>query len=348
MLVARLNAHRARFPLLGSGVLTYGTPFDITNDSKANALPSACKLADGKWLLIYAKADDFESTKATIVGKLSSDEGATWGTEFAVVSHATLSTFNPGICTTGTGRVVLAYNLYDHSGPSTGTDAVRVIYSDDAASGGSATWSSPYTVDATFTSYCAYSASRPVVLPSATVLLPVYGSSGTESSALVFFSTDNGATFGSPVAMANGVADGRNYYEPSIAYLAGGTLLAQYRTSSGAGTMYQNSSTDSGATWSAPAASIGAFSPSNIIQRARRTIVAVVRNNADGDPHAFTSINAGSSWSDQGAIEAAFSMLYGFWMDRTNGTGLIIFSNQAGASETDADIRGVIVTEAAA
>lgn len=329
----------------GDGVLTYGTPFDITNDTKANALPSACVLSNGNWLLVYTKADTFEVTKAVIVGKLSSNQGASWGTEFSVVSHATLSTFNPGICTTQTGRVVLMYNLFNQAGPSTSADAVRIIYSDNATSGAGATWSSPYTVDATFTGYCASGTSRPVVLPDNTVIIPVYGDSGGNSSSQVFFSTDDGATFGGAVTIANGVADSRNYYEPSICRLTDGTLIGQYRTTGGAGNMYQNQSTDDGATWSATAVAFGGFSPSNVIQRVTGTLVPVVRGNADGDGHAFTSIDSGASWSDQGAIEADFEFLYSLWMDRTDNTGFIIYSVQPSASTSNADIRGVAVTE---
>jgi hypothetical protein len=336
-------------PPRGNGVLTYGTPFDITNDTKANALPSAGVLSNGDWLVIYTKSDDFETTKAVIVGKLSSDEGDTWGAEFSVVSHATLSTFNPGMCVLASGRVVIAYNLFNQAAGTTSADAVRVIYSDNPTAGASATWSSPYTVDASFTGYCANGTSRPAVLPNGTIVLPVYGDSGGNSSSQAFFSTDGGATFGGAVTMANGPADGRNYYEPSIAYLpATGVLLADYRTTGGAGDMYQNQSTDSGATWSATAVSHGGFSPSNIVQRELGTIVGVIRHNPDGDPHAFTSTDLGVTWNDQGQIQASFAMLYGLWLDRTDGTGLIIYSDQPGAAETNADIRGVVVTEGVA
>lgn len=333
---------------LPTGVLTYGTPFDIVNDAKANALPTACGLGGGTLLLVWAKSDDFETTKANIVGLLITEAGVPIGSEFTIASHATLSAFNPGVCTTNTGRVVVMYNLFNHSSASTAADSVRITYSDNAALGASATWSSPYTVDASFTGYCASGTSRPVVLPDNTIIIPVYGDSGGNSSSEVFFSTDDGATFGGAVTMANGPSDGRNYYEPSIARLVNGTLRAQYRTTSPAGDMYQNQSTDDGATWGATSVAFGAFSPSNIIQRPNQTIVAVVRWNPDGDPHAVTSIDSGASWSDQGAIEAAFAMLYGLWMERSDGSGLIIFANQPAASEANIDIRGVAVTEAAA
>jgi hypothetical protein len=331
----------------GSGSLTYGTPADITNDSTSNAAPSGCVLSNGDWLAIYIKSvGNFESSKASVVGKISSDEGATWGMEFAVVSHATLSTFNPGICCLASGRVVLMYNLYDHVGHTTATDAVRTIYSDDAHLGASATWSSPYTVNASFTGYCAAGNSRPLVLPDQTVIIPVYGDSGGNTSSQAFFSTDDGETFGGAVTMANGPADGRNYYEPSIARLTNGLLLAQYRTTGGTGNMYQNFSADNGATWGPTAIAFGGFSPSNVIQRANRTIVAVVRGHLDGDGHAFTSINLGASWVDQGALQASFDWIYGLWFDRSDGTGFIIYSDQPAASQANADIRGMAVTEA--
>jgi hypothetical protein len=39
-------------------------------------------------------------------------------------------------------------------------------------------------------------------------------------------------------------------------------------------------------------------------------------------------------------------MLYGLWLDRTDGSGFIIYANQPGASQSNVDIRGAAVTEA--
>lgn len=324
----------------GSGVLTAGTITTITNDTKYNAWPSICRVTGDTLLLAYVKADNHNlDTSGKIVGKLSTDDGSSWGSEFTIADVAN-GAINGSVMTSVSGRVICEYNEFN--GTIDPPDCVRVTYSDN----GGSTWSSPYTVDTSFTTQVAAPASRPFQLPDETILLPVYGYNGGNWSSAVLFSTDDGATFGGQVTMANGTADGRNYFEPSLCAVGDGTLIGQYRTVD-AGNMYQNTSTD-GTAWSATAVAYGGYSPSNVYRRATGTLVATVRGNAAAKLQAFTSIDDGASWDDQGILDSTSytELEYACAIDRLDGDILVVYSVQPSAALTNADIKTVIVAEA--
>lgn len=331
--------------LVGTGVLTAGTISTITDNAKYNAWPSICRVTGSTLLLAHVGADNHNlDTSGKIVGKLSTDDGDTFGSEF-VIADAANGCINGSVMTTSTGRVICEYNEFN--GTIDPPDCVRVIYSDDAHLGASATWSSPYTVDTSFSTQVAAPASRPFQLPDTTILLPVYGISSGESfwTSAVLFSTDDGETFGGQVTMASGPADSRNYFEPSL-WGNAGDLFAHFRTVD-AGSMYQGASADGGATWTATAAAFGGYSPSNIYRRSTGTWVATVRGNAAAKLQAFTSIDNCASWDDQGILDSSSytELEYACAIDRLDGDMLVAYSVQPSAALTNADIKTVIVSE---
>lgn len=292
--------------------------------------------------MAYVGADNHNlDTSGKIVGKLSTDDGDTWGSEFTIADQAN-GCINVGLLTSTSGRIICEYNEFN--GTIDPPDCVRVTYSDDGAS----TWSSPYTVDTSFTTQVAAPSSRPFQRSDGTILLPVYGISSGESfwTAAVLFSTDDGETFGGQVTMASGPADSRNYFEPSLVGLPDGTLIGQYRTVD-AGNMYQNSSIDDGATWGATAVAFGGYSPSNIYRRSTGTLVATVRGNAAAKLQAFTSIDDGATWDDQGILDSTSytELEYACAIDRLDGDILVVYSVQPSAALTNADIKTVVVSE---
>lgn len=341
LLVASGSGGAFPAPPIGTGVLTAGTIATITDDTKYNAWPSVCRVTGSTLLMAYAKADNHNlDTSGKIVGKLSTDDGDTWGSEFTIADVAN-GAINAGLLTSTSGRVICEYNEFN--GTIDPPDCVRITYSDN----GGSTWSSPYTVNSSFTTQVGAPASRPFQLPDDTILLPVYGISSGETfwSSAVLFSTDDGATFGGEVMMADGEADGRNYFEPSIAAVEDGTLIGHYRTAD-AGNMYQNESAD-GSSWNATAVAFGGYSPSNVYRRTTGTLVATVRGNAAAKLQAFTSIDEGATWDDQGILDSTSytELEYACAIDRLDGDILVVYSVQPSAALTNADIKTVIVSE---
>lgn len=332
-----------------TGGLTVGTITTITNDSSYNAWPVVVKLATGELFLAYVKASTHnEDNTGNVVAKISTDDGATWGSEFTIADDATNGAINPVLLVTSTGRLILSYNLFSY--PTTPTDAVRVRYSDDPEAGSGATWSSPYTVNSAFTGECSNGTGNMVQLADDTILLPIYGlqSGGTYASSRVFFSTDDGATFGSETVMADGPGDSRQYYEPTIVLLEDGTLLGIYRTSAGTGTHYQNTSTDDGATWSATSAEFAGFGAPRGIQGTSGTIIVATRSNSSATS-AYTSIDDAANWSSEVVLDSSmFENEYAAPVELAEGSYLVVYGYQPTSSTSNSDIKQVLVTEVTA
>jgi Neuraminidase (sialidase) len=325
---------------LPTGAVAVGAISTITDNAKYNAWPAVARMANGSLLVVYASGNSHNADNTSnVAGKISSDEGATWGTEFTVADE-TLGAINPGICTLASGRVLVTYNLFNF--PNSIPDAIRVRYSDDNGS----TWSSAYTVNSTFTDWTA-NGGRPAQLGGGTVLLTLYGMDTTDTfaSTHLFTSSDDGATFGSESTLADGDTDSRHYYEPALLLLNTGDVLCLMRTTGGTGNTYQKRSTDSGATWSAAAIAFAGYSTPHAIQTTVGTLIAGVRGNAAAQVEAFTSINSGTTWTSQGDIDATmFEMEYACPVELLDGRVLMVYGSQPTSSTTNSDIKQAYLT----
>jgi hypothetical protein len=347
-MLARPILRTKGFPFrAGSGDLTVGTIATITDDTKYNAWPNVVLMGNGSLLMAYTKADNHNADNSgKVVGRIATEVNAlagTWGAEFDIADE-TLGAINVSLVALASGRVVVAYNLFN--APNTPTDSVRVRYSDNNGS----TWSAAYTPDIAYTLTVTNGSAHMIQLRDGTVMMAVYGlnTSQTFYSASVLFSSDDGATWGGEVQVANGTADSRQYYEPSLTLVDNNDILCLMRTSNLAGDMRQSRSVDGGATWSAPAVVFGGYSPANAIQLTSRTLLATVRGNAAGKLEAFTSINRGASWTSQGILDAtAYTEIeYGCPVQLSTGEIIDVYSVEIGS--TNADVKTVIVTEDAA
>lgn len=96
----------------------------------------------------------------------------------------------------------------------------------------------------------------PVQLSDGTLLIPVYGNfSGDDSSAILYRSTDGGASWSMLAVMGKFTPKTRGYAEPAVLELSPGHLLGLHRVGEPKfppGTFWRNESFDSGKTWSAP------------------------------------------------------------------------------------------------
>ena len=202
--------------------------------------PGVCHLGGGELLAFARDGSGHGGTTHALRSWRSTDYGATWAQDTDV------RTGDPGrdptamVTSVGT-VVVLAFPNVSNG------NAVSCFRSTDNG----ATWSAPITVyqDAGNRAACS---GPPVQLADGTLVAPVYvrENAGTYWSSVVAFSNDDGATWGSPVTVADGPADSSNFQEPNLLLLASGTLACFHRTTDGA--MKRNVSTDNGATWSTP------------------------------------------------------------------------------------------------
>ncbi len=330
---------------LPNGILTPGAITTITNDSYYNAWPVICRNQPGDLLCAYTKAFSHHNDNVgNAVLKVSSDEGVTWGSEVEIYFDSTpLWSSIIGIATISTGRVLAT--LWRDNYAVSGTGEAGLVYSDDDG----ATWTSWIALTNGFTQE-AFGAGPVVELPGGNLLVTIEGSNSGDPianrSSHTLLSTDQGATWGSEVTVADYATYTRPFYESHLLILDTGDILCIHRTSGGPGTHYVSTSTDNGATWGAPVAIVSGYGAPSTIQRTTGTLVLVTRDNANAAIEAFTSLNRGITWLSGVDLDATmFESEYGCPIDLLDGTILVVYGYQPSSSITNSDIKQIIVTE---
>lgn len=336
-------------PTAPNGVLTPGAISTITNDTYYNAWPVICRNDPGDLLCAYTKAvSHHNDNTGNAVLKVSSDEGATWGSEVPIYSDVVTPRWSAimGIATISTGRVLAT--LWRDTYNISATGEAGLVYSDDDG----ATWSSWIDLTNGFTQE-AYGAGPVVELPGGDLLVTIEGSNGGQSilnrSCHTLRSTDQGATWGSEVTVANYTTYSRPFYESKLLLLDTGELICIHRCSAGVGTHYISRSSDQGATaggWGTPYAVFTGCGAPSTIQRTTDTLVTVTRNNADSAVVAYASIDRGTTWLSGVTLDdTMLEMEYGCPVDLLDGTMLVVYGYQPSAAITNSDIKQIIVTE---
>lgn len=342
---AALQELGARPTLLGRGDITVGDISTVTDDTKYNAWPSIARMQDGRLILVYTKGDTHhldETGKA--VAKIGTEilgGDVSWGTEADVYDDPSVWVSATGVAVLSTGRVIVSgfYGAY----ASNPLDGAFITYSDDDG----ATWSSIVVVNSTLSSY-SYGSGGVVELANGDLLQCVEGKNtgDTYSRMVVLKSTDQGATWGSQVTIATGT---RNYYEACPILLDDGSLLVMLRTSDAAGDIYQSTSTDDGATWSAPTLAFAGHGQPNIIQLPSGTLLSLTRENkttGTGGTWAYTSVDRGVTWSAAIDVDLTpYEMEYADAVQLLDGRILGVEGYQPTSSTSNSDIKQVYMLE---
>lgn len=345
VLLYRINHARALgyAPLL-TGALAVGAISTITDDTKYNAWPNVLRMGNGNLICVYTKGDSHHNDNTgNAVCKISSDEGATWGSETTVYDHATLWTTAMGIGLSSSGRLFVT--LFRDNYSVDGTGEAGIVYSDDNG----ATWSSWVALTSSFTQE-AYGAGPVTEVPGGDLLVTIEGSNtGTaiaNRSSHTLRSSDDGATWGSEVTVRNYATDSRPYYESKLVVLDNGKLLCVHRTSSLSGTHYMSTSTDNGLTWGAPTSAFtGCGAPATIQVSGGGVLICVTRRNTDFKCAAYTSIDKGTTWSASIELDATMNeMEYGCPVRLNDGRILVVYGYQPTSAITNADIKQVYLT----
>lgn len=327
-----------------SGVLTAGSISTITDDTKYNAWPSVIRLANNDLLVSYTKGDSHhaDNTGKAVVKK-STDSGATWGSEVTIYDDPSLWTSVLSVAQISTGRVFAT--LFRDNQAVSGTGQSGLSYSDDNG----ATWTTWATLTNGFTQE-SYGAGPVIELAGGDLLVTIEGSNSGQAilnrSSHTLRSTDRGLTWGSEVTVRNYVTDTRPYYESCLVRLDNGTLLCIHRTSGGTGTHYISTSSDSGATWGAPASAFSGYGMPHTIQTGWGTLIVVTRRNSDAACVAYTSLDRGATWSSAVALDATMTeMEYGCPVQTLDNRILVVYGSQPSAAITNSDIKQIYVTE---
>ena len=214
------------------------------------AFPGLATLSDGTVICVMYEShahDPAGGLSGRLVERRSTNFGWDWSLPREVYAHTSKDTRGATALMTSAGTLLVAGFTADG-----GADMdVFVIRSTDNGT----TWSSPITPTTGFTLSSASGANF-VELSNGHLLLAVYGldTAGTYTSTKTVLSTDDGATWGHAITIADGQASSKQWNEAGIVKISGAhpheTLLALIRNDTD-NRIDKATSTDSGATWSA-------------------------------------------------------------------------------------------------
>jgi hypothetical protein len=319
------------------------------NDSGADWTPRV--LAEsGAWLVLWTSTDPLSSgigTDADIVLARSSDGGTTWSDPApldAAAANDSGADLEPALAGDGAGNVVAVWSSTESLG-GTGPDAdIRFSRSSD----GGVQWTPAAPLQDNAANDSGSDTSPQVASGGAGTWLAVWtsddaaGGIGTDADVLFARSSDDGASWTSPAPLhASAANDSGTDQAPQIASDGAGAWVAIWESSepgSDADILAATSS-DGGATWSAPAAVNAGAANDSAADRAPQIAsdglghwLAVWQSDdptggigTDLDILAATSSDGGATWSDPAPVDANAANDSGSdsnpWI-ATDGTGL--------------------------
>lgn len=331
-------------------LLVQQSRFAITPPANANtynAWPVATRLANGDILVGYSSTGGHHtSNDSNGVVKRSADNGATWGSEILVYNDASKGVYLYGLGQAPSGRVFATLWMDDIAVPATSGEAL-IAYSDDNG----AAWSAPVNItSASGITKTVYSSGPVISAPNGDLLCTVEGvdtgqSFPTDDRTVMLRSTDNGATWGSPVTVASpALYPGRFYAEPFL-HRIGARVYCYMRTGVNSGDVYRSYSDDSGVTWSAPALMFEGVSVPNVVRMQSGLLVAVMRHEAisEGRGILYASADSGATWVRSFLDDPGYEMVYGAPVDRLDGTVLCVYANEVSSGANSSVVASVAV-----
>jgi hypothetical protein len=315
-------------------------PVLVENTSSHDAFPGLTQMSDGRLILVYRLGTSHVGDKGSIKYRLSNGLGRTWESAVNLYTDATFDVRDPSITRLWSGRLLLTFQKYDHTGPAPITDGGYTTYSDDMG----VTWSTPVAVNSGLTdwSYSAYG--PPVQLPDGSLRLCGYGedTGDTFHTSVISTSTDQGESWGGEVVIADGQAASRHYSEPQLVRLLDGTLYVTMRSDT-ASQIWASVSTDDGATWGAAASKFSGSGKPALVRLADGLLVCIYRKLTTNDVAYRTSTDDGATWSSETVLYTVGGtniMVYAAPYELADAGGVLAVAwGVENAALTDSDLR---------
>lgn len=210
------------------------------------AFPGFAVAANGDLVVTAMQSTDEQTTRdGRIVRKISTDDGATWGTQ-GTVADISNDLRDSDLVALSNGDLMCSYTEYlggsDHQ-------SWTVISTDNGAS-----WGTPVLIVSPLTDW-SFICGKPLELPNGDIIAALYGRviSGPRDEIGLSISTDGGASWSADGLMIDTVAFGRAAQEPCLAYDPTlGRVWCAFRSDDFTYGIYMIYSDDGGATWSTP------------------------------------------------------------------------------------------------
>lgn len=257
---AAVRAELANWCQIQEAASAVGTPVEVvattTTTGPWNRLPTIAKAGNGNLICLYEKritSNNDTGNNIDVAYRISTDSGATWGSESILKDAGANRAGNPCAVTDASGTVHVLYG-YDSDGGADSGDTCGYQYSED----GGSTWSGETDISAsvlpTGMDRAFSNPATGVLCDSGRIVFPArfYDTDLTPGyRQYAIYSDDNGTTwqYGEPVPYPAGI-------EGSIVEAPGGTLVWAIRIGSGADAIehqYIAISDDEGETWDASA-----------------------------------------------------------------------------------------------
>ena len=309
-LPSRITSVTPAYRTSGGAVRSTAAPIPFGLESNYTAFPGACKLSDGRLLLVWRHGTDHATSRdGSIRASWSSDEGRTWTTPTTIVPYpgGGVDLRDPSVTQSADGsKVWLTYFK------GTSSLAAAGCFLRTSTNGG-ATWSSESRIDPShpYAAICA-----PLVEVGSTLFATWYGRTGSETrdSVWVARSTNGGSSWQTPTRVMNGPSAGRDYQEPFMVS-DGSALVLAFRWGT-ADSIGISRSTNAGSSWSTGASaftgtgrpSLGYMSTGVVVCSFRRAAdgAAVHRSSRDGGVNWFSEETSmlvpGSGWMNYSAL----------------------------------------------
>ena len=291
-------------------------PATIVANSRHNGFPGLTALPGGNLLAAWKDSGAHGPAGDGILAQsISADGGITWSTPTTMQPVADgLECGDVGLWTRANGpRAGETMAAFSRRG--SGVVSGWKLHTSDPTAG----WSGLEQIGTALFPTWGVASNRPVELADGTLLVSLYGfetsvtySSGyftteDKQSAYVFSCAPNSASFGSPVKVADGVADGVNYQEPELVVLDNGDVLCVMRSDS-TRSFFRSTSTDGGQTWG-PIISMssqlgGVSGRPDLCQMASGRLILVHRPSGYDNMACYVvSTDRGVTWSRPGIID---------------------------------------------
>ena len=273
-------------------IVFFDTASNVTNDNTHNAFGSIVLADNGDLVVAYRKSvTGHEGGDGETVVRISTDEGATWGSENIVLTSASYDYRWAGLSKLANGTLMMTVARADNP-TAVIIDGARLITSNDNGK----TWSTDINIAHSYTGWN-QSSGHIIELANGDLLTAMTGSDSGDAAAerriRISRSQDKGITW----AHLSNVAGPINYItEPGLVQLDNGDVVCLIRL--GISDNIQKAvSDDNGATWGARTTILSfAFGMQNPILLDNGVIAEIARMDTALSAVLVTSLDSGDSW----------------------------------------------------